>query len=194
MKSDLSGALRCFLLGVARYTIESDLGRKPVEPLMPQSGSSQLKSKRGVFVTLKKTLSGDLRGCIGYPLPHKPLLEAVIDNARAAAFQDPRFTPLTSAECERIRIEISVLSVPKPVSAYDDIIVGRDGIIISSGMNRGLLLPQVPLEQGWNREQFLDYGCLKAGLPLGCWRHRSLEVETFQACVFGEGGAEVDDG
>ncbi len=183
--SEISREVQVFLLQLARNVIDSRL-REEV-PLIPdQAGQySILKEKRGVFVTLKK--DGQLRGCIGYPLPYKTLLDAIVDNAQAAAFQDPRFPPVRSAELPGIHLEISILTVPKRVVSADDVLVGRDGIIISTAFNRGLLLPQVPVEQNWDLHQYLDYGCLKAGLPLGFWRNNPVSIDTFQAQVFSEG-------
>ncbi len=169
---------------MARHVVTARLKNEELSIPMAAVDSPVFQEKRGVFVTLKK--KGHLRGCIGYPLPHKELIDAVIDNAQAAAFQDPRFPPLELDELGQICLEISVLTVPRPVASSDEVIVGRDGIIVSTSQNRGLLLPQVALEQGWNLDQYLDYGCLKAGLPMGYWRHNSICIETFQAQVFCE--------
>lgn len=152
------------------------------------TNDKKLNEKRGVFVTLHK--KGDLRGCIGYPLPVKSLKDAIIDNAISAAFEDPRFPPLGKDEFKNIDIEISVLTVPKKVSSEKDVQVGRDGIIISSGFHRGLLLPQVPVEQKWGLQEYISYGCMKAGLPADEWR-RGVDIETFQAEVFGENNINV---
>jgi AmmeMemoRadiSam system protein A len=142
-----------------------------------------LLAKRGSFVTLK--VGGSLRGCIGYPLPLKPLAETVVEMAIAAATQDFRFAPLRFEELDRLEVEISVLTLPRPVKDPAEVEVGRHGIIISKGHNRGLLLPQVPTEYGWDRETFLDHGCLKAGLPEDAWR-KGAKVEVFEAQVFSE--------
>jgi AmmeMemoRadiSam system protein A len=142
-----------------------------------------LKEKRGAFVTL--TVDGDLRGCIGYPLPVKPLDETVIEMAVAAASQDTRFKPLASNEMIRLKIEISVLGLPEPVSSPMEVEVGRHGIIISKGFNRGLLLPQVPVEHGWDRETYLRHGCLKADLSPDEWK-KGAKIEIFTAQVFSE--------
>jgi AmmeMemoRadiSam system protein A len=142
-----------------------------------------LKEKRGAFVTL--TVDGNLRGCIGYPLPVKPLDETIIEMAVAAASQDTRFAPLRPDETARLKIEISVLGLPEPVSSPMEVEVGRHGIIISKGFNRGLLLPQVPTEHGWDRETYLRQGCLKAGLGPDEWR-KGAKIEIFTAQVFSE--------
>lgn len=169
------------LLGLARQTIENYLreGKRDY----PESTNPKFSQKRGVFVTLHR--HGELRGCIGYPLPIKPLLQAVVDNAIASATEDPRFPAVTVDELGEIDIEISVLTVPTEVGGVEDVQVGRDGIIISDGFNRGLLLPQVPVEQQWDLEEYISYGCLKAGLPRDTWK-RGVKIETFQAIVFGE--------
>ncbi len=181
MTDEFSNKDRKMLLDLARETIENRINVKE----MPEFNniSDKLRGKRGVFVTLHK--KGALRGCIGYPLPVKPLIDAVKDNALSAAFEDPRFPPLDKEELKEIDIEISILTVPKKINKPEDVRVGIDGIIISKYGNRGLLLPQVPVEQGWDKEQYLSYGCLKAGLNGDAWREE-VEIEVFQAEVFGE--------
>jgi AmmeMemoRadiSam system protein A len=145
--------------------------------------SGLLKERRGAFVTLH--VDGELRGCIGYPLPVKPLDETIIEMAVAAASQDTRFEPLAADEMERLKIEISVLGLPEPVGDPERVEVGRHGIIVSKGYFKGLLLPQVPVEQRWDRETFLAHGCLKAGLPPEEWR-KGAKIEVFTAQVFSE--------
>ena len=142
-----------------------------------------LKEKRGAFVTL--TVDGDLRGCIGYPLPVKPLDETIIEMAVAAASQDTRFNPLSPEEMGQLRLEISVLGLPEPAASPMEVEVGRHGIIVSKGFHRGLLLPQVPVEHGWDREAYLRHGCLKAGLSPDEWK-RGAKIEVFTAQVFSE--------
>ncbi len=169
------------LLELARQSIENHFaagGRLRLEDPDPA-----FKAKRGAFVTLK--IGGELRGCIGYPLPYKALDETVAEMAVAAAAQDPRFEPLTPEELARTTIEISVLTVPKPVGSPDEVVVGRHGIVVSKGSRRGLLLPQVPGEYGWSREEFLRHGCLKAGLPPDEWK-KGARIEVFEARVFSE--------
>ncbi len=179
--ADLSEKEKKELLELARLTIEKYLadGERPDPP----AGRPVFLEKRGVFVTLHR--QGELRGCIGYPLPYKPLGEAVVDNAIAAACEDPRFPPVTAAELPGLDIEISVLTIPQKVERPDQVRVGRDGIIISKGSRRGLLLPQVPVEQGWDLDQYISYGCRKAGLAQDEWK-RGVEIEVFQASVFAE--------
>jgi AmmeMemoRadiSam system protein A len=181
MKNGFSDAEKKEMLSIARNAIADFLNTGSRE--YPSCSNKKYLELRGVFVTLHK--DGDLRGCIGYPLPIKPLLEAIVDNAINAAVEDPRFNPVTITELPLLEIEISVLTVPQDVSSADQVEVGRDGIIITKGMMRGLLLPQVPLEQGWDREQYLSYGCVKAGLSSNEWK-RGVKIETFQALVFNE--------
>jgi uncharacterized protein len=156
------------------------------------------REPRGVFVTLKRHPSGELRGCIGYPLPYLPLGEAIAHSAVAAATEDPRFPPVPARELERLTIEVSVLTVPVPLSANTaeamvaEVKVGRDGLIVEARGTSGLLLPQVGLEQGWSSEELLDGTCEKAGLPAGAWRDPKVRVRRFEAEVFAEtapGGA-----
>lgn len=181
--AELSATERQELLALARDTIRKCLttGKRGTPPAPPASPA--LMEMRGVFVTLHR--GGELRGCIGYPLPMNPLWEAVAEMAVAAAFEDPRFPAVGQDELAGLDIEISVLTVPRKIAGPDDVRVGTDGIIISKGLQRGLLLPQVPLEQGWDRGQYLSCGCRKAGLPADEWK-RGVEIETFQAVVFGE--------
>ena len=181
MNSEFSIDEKKELLKIARDTIENYLSsnEKPIVDNQP----GKFSEKRGVFVTLHK--KGSLRGCIGYPLPISPLINAVADNAVASAFEDPRFPPLESYEFNEIDIEISVLTIPERVEKPEEVRVGVDGIIISKHGYRGLLLPQVPVEQGWDLEQYISYGCQKAGLPGDEWR-KGVEIEVFQAEVFGE--------
>jgi AmmeMemoRadiSam system protein A len=137
---------------------------------------------RGVFVTI--TSRGRLRGCIGQIKAVKPLYLAVADAARSAAFSDPRFRPVTRAELPGLHFEISVLSPFKPVKDHTKIVVGRDGLFIVSGGRGGLLLPQVPIEQGWDRAAFLRGICRKAGLPEGAWQKPGTRLYSFTAEVF----------
>ncbi|MCK5004619.1 MAG: AmmeMemoRadiSam system protein A [Candidatus Aminicenantes bacterium] len=181
MSNEFSVEDRKELLGIARKTIEHYLknGNKPLFNDVPE----KFKAKRGVFVTLHK--KGNLRGCIGYPLPVSPLFNAVVDNAVSSAFEDPRFPPLEIDELKEIDIEISVLSIPEKVERPEDVRVGVDGIIISKHGYRGLLLPQVPVEQEWDLDQYISYGCMKAGLSDDEWK-KGVDIEVFQAEVFGE--------
>jgi len=169
------------MLELARATIEARLSDRPL--LCPSPDSAVLLELRGAFVTLK--IEEVLRGCIGHVVGVAPLWRAVRDNALAAAFEDPRFKPLTLDELPHVRIEISVLT-PLCTSAAENVVVGHHGILVERGASRGLLLPQVPVEFGWDRETFLDRTCRKAGLEPGCWRHPDTTISTFTAEVFAE--------
>lgn len=151
--------------------------------LKPKIEDKVLKEKRGAFVTLK--VNDQLRGCIGYPLPYKPLWETITDVAISAATQDFRFKPITLEELPDTKIEISVLSLPKSIKDVKEIEVGKHGIIISKGPCKGLLLPQVPVEWNWNLETYLSHGCLKAGLDENEWK-KGVNIEVFSAQVFSE--------
>jgi len=146
--------------------------------------------KSGVFVTLNNNLG--LRGCIGYPLPDKLLFNALEDAAISAATDDSRFPPVKYDELNSIIFEITVLTPPKkiivsnPKEYLSQIKVGRDGLIVKHGFYFGLLLPQVPLEYGWNEEEFLEYTCQKAGLPKNYWKNPDTEIQKFEGIVFKE--------
>jgi uncharacterized protein len=139
---------------------------------------------RGVFVTLK--INGELRGCIGYAEPQAPLGRTIIQCAIHSATEDPRFLPLKLSELDLVRIEISLLTPLQKINDPAEIEVGKHGIVISSGMRRGLLLPQVAIEWNWDRETFLKYSCQKAGLHDDAWKSPSTSIYVFSAEVFGE--------
>ena len=170
---------RRILLQLAHDSILSALQRREI-PLDPPS--AHLAEPRGVFTSLYRR--DQLRGCVGYVMPLSPLYRAVADTARAAAFEDTRFFPLTLAETEGLEVELSILSVPKPVTA-ESVEVGRHGLLITLADRRGLLLPQVPVERQWDRITFLQQTCRKAGLPVDAWQ-RGATIEGFTAEVFGE--------
>ena len=142
----------------------------------------RLNEPRGAFCTLH--LEGRLRGCIGYIAALKPLIQTVAETAVSAAFYDPRFPGVTPHEAPHLKIEISVLSLPQPLRA-EEVIVGKHGLIVAQGSRRGLLLPQVAPEHGWDAPTFLAQTCVKAGLPPDAWRH-GARIEAFTAEVFGE--------
>jgi AmmeMemoRadiSam system protein A len=181
MDNPLTKDQQGFLLSLARQAITHYLEDGMPPKIEPED--EELKKKRGAFVTLK--VEGELRGCIGYPLPYKPLYETIIDAAISAATKDFRFPSLEPDELPKTQIEISVLSLPRPIQNISEIEVGKHGIIISKGSNKGLLLPQVPLEWGWDRETFLNHGCLKAGLEENAWK-KGVLIEIFSAQVFSE--------
>lgn len=168
------------LLRIARRAADGfvSTGRVPGE--LPASG--KLKEPGAAFVTL--TRRGRLRGCIGYTEAAAPLYRTVQECAIAAATEDPRFPPVTAREVDDLHIEISVLTPLLPIRP-EEVAVGTHGLMILKGSRRGLLLPQVPVEYGWDRETFLDQLCVKAGLPRGAWRE-GAELFGFTAEVFGE--------
>jgi hypothetical protein len=170
------------LLKIARQSIEARVLGKPMPAL--ETDSEALKREMGAFVTI--TEEGNLRGCIGNIRGTEPLLSTVSGMAVAAAVEDPRFPPLTPEEVDRISIEISVLTPLEKIEDPDRIKVGRHGLYLEKGPNRGLLLPQVATDYGWDRYEFLDHTCLKAGLPKGAWREGAT-IYAFSAQVFNEG-------
>ena len=189
------------LLGIAHQAILSALERRPFPEAPPIP--SGLTEPRGVFTTLylrgelhrelqregHRELHRQLRGCVGYALPIAPLYRAVAETARAAAFDDSRFLPVTLEEASQLEVSLSVLS--RLVSILPEAVeVGRHGLLISDGVHRGLLLPQVPVEYGWDRETFLEQTCRKAGLPLDAWR-KTATIEAFTAEVFSDADVEV---
>ncbi|KMY65763.1 hypothetical protein AAU61_20220 [Desulfocarbo indianensis] len=170
------------LLRIARQTIESHVtGGKAGGDHATLEG---LGFKRGAFVTIHRR--GALRGCIGNFFSDQPLANTVEEMAVAAASHDPRFPPVSPAELGELDLEISVLSPLREVEDVNEIQVGEHGIYIFSPRGRGVLLPQVATEYGWDRDTFLDQTCLKAGLEPGCWRDPQTKVLVFSAQVFGE--------
>ena len=174
---------RALLLRLAHESIESALEGRDL-PLDPPS--VHLAEQRGAFTTLY--LRGELRGCVGYVFPVASVYRTVAETARAAAFDDGRFYPVRIEEAPLLRVSLSILSALNPIRP-EDVAVGRHGLLISQGGHRGLLLPQVPVEHGWNRDTFLEQTCRKAGLPGDAWRH-GAEFQAFTAEVFGEPGTE----
>ena len=144
----------------------------------------------GVFVTLNNPLG--LRGCIGYPLPDKKLFNALEEAAISAATEDPRFPPVKFEELDSITFEVTVLTPPTKIEVSNSqeylskIKIGQDGLIVKYGYNSGLLLPQVPVEYGWNEKEFLEYTCEKAGLPKEYWQKEDVEILKFEGIVFKE--------
>jgi MEMO1 family protein len=173
------------LLALARKTLEVALDGGRVEAAAPAASGPHLRDRRGVFVTL--TIDGDLRGCIGTHEPDTPLWDTVRRMAAASAFEDPRFPPLARSELARVRIEISVyLTRLLPLRSADEYVVGRQGIILKAGGRAATFLPQVPVEQGWDRETTLAELCLKAGLPKDAWRGSDALFLVYETQVFGE--------
>lgn len=170
------------LLKIARMSIGAALGE--CEPPEKQVDQASLAELCGAFVTLH--LHGELRGCIGYIEPRYPLSETVEEVAQKAAFEDPRFAPLTLKELKQVEIEISVLSPLRKISDPAEVEVGKHGLVIDAGYTRGLLLPQVATEYGWGREQFLSHTARKAGLPPDAWKKKDVTLYVFTSDVFSE--------
>jgi len=170
------------LLGIARGALEGYIGAGRIPPW--EGSREKLASPGAAFVTLTK--NGRLRGCIGYTEAVAPLFKVVQECAVAAGTEDPRFPPVSPEELPSLRFEISVLTPLFPIRP-EEVEVGRHGLVVAQGRMRGLLLPQVPVEWGWDRETFLDQACVKAGLPPSAWRHGAT-LRAFTAEVFGEGG------
>ena len=171
------------LLALARKSVETAVReRKLYEP----SGSDfpTLQQERGAFVTLK--IKGELRGCIGLIAAEKPLYITVRDAATSAAVRDPRFPPVSAGELSELQYEISVLTPFHRVLDVKEVQVGRDGLLMIQGGYEGVLLPQVPTEQGWDRKTFLEQTCAKAGLPRQAWQDEATDIFAFSSLVFGE--------
>ena len=172
----------------ARKTIEEYVKNKK-KPSTVSEGF--FKEKQGAFVTIHSYPSHELRGCIGIPLPVMSLEEAIIEGATSAT-HDPRFPPLSNEELENIIIEVTILSPPEkidvetPEEYLNKIQIGRDGLIVEQGFYKGLLLPQVPVEQGWDKEEFLSHTCMKAGLLPDAWFDKSTKISRFSGQVFTE--------
>ena len=176
---EFSPSERELLLRLAHDSITSALEKRVISLDPP---TAHFAEHRGAFTSLY--LRGALRGCVGYVLPVSPVYRAVAETARAAAFEDARFRPVTIAETPDLEIELSILSPPQSIAA-DEVEIGRHGLLITMDGNRGLLLPQVPVEHHWDRITFLEQTCRKAGLPLDAWKN-GAKIEAFTAEVFGE--------
>jgi AmmeMemoRadiSam system protein A len=184
---EFSSDERALLLHLAHESIVSAIEKREISLEPP---TAHLAEKRGAFTSLY--LRGELRGCVGFVLPADSVYRAVAETARAAAFEDPRFRAVTREEAGELQIELSILSLPQPIAA-EDIEIGRHGLLISLHGQRGLLLPQVPVEHKWDRVTFLEQTCQKAGLPLDSWKDawkdagkQGATIEAFTAEVFGE--------
>jgi hypothetical protein len=181
----LTGKERDELLKIARNSVETRVRERKIY-LVGSTGFPRLEEARGAFVTLKE--HSELRGCIGYVSPIKALAETVRDVAAAAAVEDPRFEPVTTAELPLLEYEISVMSPVRRVLDIKQIKVGKHGLIMKNGNFEGLLLPQVPVEEHWDLDTFLQQTCLKAGLPRQAWKDEDTDIFMFTALVFGEHG------
>lgn len=173
---------------IAREALEAFVeGRSMRSFVIPKA----FEAKAGAFVTLSLHPSGHLRACIGYPEPFFPLLKSIVEGAEGAA-QDPRFPPVRPGELGGIVVEVSLLTPPQPIEVKKPrelpkhIAIGEDGLIVAQGPYRGLLLPQVAVEERWDAEQFLSEACNKAGLPADAWFEPTTRVKKFQAEIFSE--------
>lgn len=185
-----------FLVKLARKSIETYLKSKiKIKP--PKDTPEDLLDQSGVFVTLHRFKTGrepELRGCIGrIESPNSSLVYSLIDSALDAAFHDPRFPSVSLEEMSTITVEITVLTIPKKIHVNDPeeylniIKIGKHGLIAENGpYQRGLLLPQVPIEQKWNVTQYLDYVCIKAGLPAKAWKSKDISIYYFEGIIFSE--------
>jgi AmmeMemoRadiSam system protein A len=179
----LSEAARTDLLRLARGSLEAHF-RGEAPPRLSSDRAETFGQPRGLFVTLRR--DGELRGCIGTLAPTGDLTRVIPEYALRAALEDPRFEPLAAEELSACQIEVSVLTAPEPLESPDQIEIGRDGLILEMRGRRGLLLPQVATEWGFDRERFLSEVARKAGLDADAWRHPDARVWTFQAEVFSE--------
>ena len=171
------------LLLAARQSIKSFF--EDIEIPVPDYGNNtHLKLFLGAFVTLK--IADKLRGCIGYIITKKPLFDTVCDAAKQAAFRDPRFLSLTSEELDQVSIEISVLSQPQKINEYNEIIIGKHGLILHSDAVHAVLLPQVAVTNNFTTEQFLSALCEKGGLFPEYWKVHKLDLHVFTANIFSE--------
>lgn len=168
------------LLQLARQSITSRFNKEPV--IYPEDEA--YKVRKGVFVTLTK--QGELRGCIGYIKGYKDLVPSIVEMAQSAAFQDPRFPSVKESELTELRIEISVLSEMELVKDVNEILIGRDGLLLEHPYGSGLLLPQVPVEWNWDLNTFMEHICYKAGVKPGSWKDEQAKLFSFSAEIFHE--------
>ena len=186
MYSDEEGI---FVVKTARRVVEEYLNRRRVPEI---EFPKKFEEKGGVFTTISTYPDRNLRGCIGFPEPIFPLKKALVESALAAAFQDPRFPPLTRDELNSVVFEVSLLTPPEEIRVksrkelLNRVVIGRHGLIAERGFYRGLLLPQVPVEWNWDVEEFLSQTCWKAGLPPDCWLDESTKIYAFSAEIFEE--------
>jgi AmmeMemoRadiSam system protein A len=176
------------LLVIARHAIEARAADEPFDiETLAEHVPPRLREIRAAFTTI--FIGGQLRGCVGFAVPTYPLYRTIAETAVSAAFLDPRFPPVTLEEIRQIHIEISILSSLQLVEATDAearIHIGHHGLLITQSGRRGLLLPQVAAEHGWNALAFLENTCLKAGLPRDAWREPGARLELFTAEIFGD--------
>ena len=188
--TQLSDSDGVFLVKTARMAVTEFLSNGKRMKLESER-EKKFSFNAGVFVTLNN--ADGLRGCIGFPMPDKKLSHGIIDAAIAAATEDPRFSPVKINELNDIVFEVTVLTPPveitvtDPMEYLEKIKVGRDGLIIRNSFSSGLLLPQVPVEYGWNVEEFLQHTCEKAGLEKDTWKNEKVKIEKFEGIVYKEG-------
>lgn len=181
------------LINLARDTISAYFENKEV--VVSKDIKSEFKEDTGVFVSLY--VRGDLIGCIGFPEPVMPLYKAIIDAAKGAAFEDPRFPPLSREQLKDLKVELSVLTNPEEIVVKDsseypsEVEIGKDGLVIKDEFGSGVLLPQVAVEWGWDSKEFLNQTCMKAGLSPDCWNNMKRNVYKFQAQVFVEKDGKI---
>lgn len=171
-------------------TIVTEFLKNKIKIKLDSDFISRFSFNAGIFVTLNK--KNELRGCIGFPSPTQKLSKALFDASLAAAFDDPRFTPVTFEELDHIIFEVTVLTPPQEIKVNDPndypshIKIGKDGLIVKYSFYSGLLLPQVPVEYNWNEKEFLEYTCEKAGLSKDSWKDPTTIIESFEGVVFNE--------
>jgi hypothetical protein len=176
------------LVRIARSSIEAHLRN---ETYNPDSYPDTFNERSGIFVTLATYPDQCLRGCIGFPEPSHRLIDAVLEAAVIAATRDPRFPSVTIGEMDSITVEVTVLTKPKHIDKHgrdylEAFEVGTHGLIVEKGFNKGLLLPQVPIEWGWDREEFISQTCVKAGLRPDAWLKEDIDLYTFKGQIFSE--------
>ena len=179
----IASPVRAALLALARTAVQQALDGLPEPEIVPALAA--LKEPRAAFVTIRRLGTGRLRGCRGECPARRSLPECVRRVAVSGALDDPRFPPVTRDELPILRFEISALTNPEPIRP-EEVVVGKHGLLLSGEAAGGLLLPQVPVEHGWNRAAFLDGLCVKAGLPAGSWRRPDLTLSAFEAEVWAE--------
>lgn len=185
---EISDEEKRFLLTIARESIKREFSSGKI-PKPDYEKYPTLKSKSGAFVTLQ--IKKRLRGCIGYIISDKNLYDTICDAAVQAAFADPRFPALTQEEIDKIELEISVLSEPFPMKNYDEIEIGKHGLILEELGRRALLLPQVPIEHNLDKDAFLSALCNKGGFPADYWKEKTLHISMFTATIFSEKELEI---
>lgn len=182
----LSAEARRTLVALAHGAVEAAARARGSEPHAPEPVAlPDLVRPAGCFVTLY--VDGQLKGCLGTFDASRPLLRGVVEMARAAATRDPRFSPVEPSDLPRLKLSISVLSPLRPIADVGEIEIGRHGLEISRGHRRGVLLPQVAVEHGMDRDAFLAETCLKAGLASDAWKEPETRIRVFEAEVFGDG-------